>query len=98
MNVMSQVHQGQRFSESLKVSFQELSWTVKWRGRKFDFIFFISKSRRKYSHTNSKNFAMTLISQDDHLTGGAWAACTPAKHLQARFSQLMCKIIVFICF
>ena len=42
------------------------------------FIFFIpkrSKSDRKYSHTNSYNFAMTLISRDDHLTVGAWAAC-----------------------
>ena len=28
-----------------------------------------------YSHTNSYNFAMTLITQDDHLTAGAWAAC-----------------------
>ena len=37
--------------------------------------FFIPKSGRKYSHTNSYNFAMTLISQGDHLTAGAWAAC-----------------------
>ena len=26
-------------------------------------------------HTNSYNFAMTFILQDDHLTAGAWAAC-----------------------
>ena len=26
------------------------------------------------SNTNSYNFAMTVISQDDHLTAGAWAA------------------------
>ena len=37
--------------------------------------FFIPKSGRKYSNTNSNNFAMTLISQDDHLIAGAWAAC-----------------------
>ena len=33
------------------------------------------KSVCKYSHTNSYNFAMALILQDDHLTAGAWAAC-----------------------
>ena len=36
--------------------------------------FFIPKSGREYSNTNSYNFAMTLISKDDHLTAGAWAA------------------------
>ena len=35
--------------------------------------FFIPRSSRK--HTNSCNFAMTLISQDDQLIAGAWAAC-----------------------
>ena len=35
--------------------------------------FFIPKSGRKYSYTNTYNFAMTLISQDDHLAAGAWA-------------------------
>ncbi|XP_066020921.1 uncharacterized protein [Pocillopora verrucosa] len=29
---------------------------------------------RKYSHTNSYNFAMTVVAQEDHLTAGAWAA------------------------
>ena len=45
-------------------------------------IFFIpkrSKSDRKYSNKNSFNFAMTLISQDDHLTTGAWTACGLTK-------------------
>ena len=37
--------------------------------------FFIPKSGCKYSHTNSYNFAMTPISQDDHFTTRAWAAC-----------------------
>ena len=37
--------------------------------------FFIPKNGRKYSHTNSYNFKMTLISQDDHLPAGAWTAC-----------------------
>ena len=37
--------------------------------------FFIPSSDRKYSHTNSHNFAITVIAQDDHLTAGAWAAC-----------------------
>ena len=37
--------------------------------------FFIPYSGRKYSHTNSYNFAMTVILQDDHLTAEAWAAC-----------------------
>ena len=35
---------------------------------RFDYVFFIPRSGRKYSHTNSYNFATTLISQDDHLT------------------------------
>ena len=38
-------------------------------------VFFIPKSGLKYSHTNSYNHAMTLISQVDHLAAGAWAAC-----------------------
>ena len=36
---------------------------------------FCSKSSCKYPHTNSYNFTMTLILQDDHLTAGAWATC-----------------------
>ena len=36
---------------------------------------FIPKSGRKYSHTNYEIFVTTLISEDDHLTAGAWAAC-----------------------
>ena len=36
-------------------------------------IFIENESSGKYSHTNSYNFAMTLISQDDHLTAVAWA-------------------------
>ena len=38
--------------------------------------FFIPESGRKHSHTNSYNFAMTPMSQNDPLTAGAWAACT----------------------
>ena len=38
-------------------------------------VFLLGQSGRKYSHTNSYIFAMTLISQDDHLTAGAWPAC-----------------------
>ena len=37
--------------------------------------FFFPKSGRKYSHANSYNFSKALISQDDYLTAGAWAAC-----------------------
>ena len=40
----------------------------------FDWIFFFPKSGRKYSHTNSNDFALTLISLDDHVAAGAWAA------------------------
>ena len=36
----------------------------------FDRIFYSRRSVRKYSHTNSYNFARTLISQDDHLKLG----------------------------
>ena len=35
--------------------------------------FIVPQSDRKYSHTNSYSFAMTIISQGDHLTAGAWA-------------------------
>ena len=38
-------------------------------------IFLLIKKGHKYSHTNSYIFAMTLITQDDHLTAGVWAAC-----------------------
>ena len=38
-------------------------------------FFFIPESDRKYSNTNSHNFAMTLISQDGHFTAGAGAVC-----------------------
>ena len=38
-------------------------------------VLFIPKSGRKYFYTNSYNFVMTVISLDDHLTAGAWAAC-----------------------
>ena len=41
----------------------------------FDWFFFIPESDRKYSDTNSHNFAMTLISQDGHFTAGAGAVC-----------------------
>ena len=47
---------------------------VRYFYREFDCIF-IPKSSRKYFHTNFYNFAMTVISQDDHLTVGAWARC-----------------------
>ena len=38
-------------------------------------VFLLPKSDRKYSHTNSYIFTMTAITQEDHLTVGAWAAC-----------------------
>ena len=38
-------------------------------------VFLPPQTDRKYSHTNSYNFAMTAITQDDHHTAGAWAAC-----------------------
>ena len=47
--------------------------------------FFIPKSGRKYSYTNSYNFAMTLISQDDNPTAGAWAACGIIYHTSPHF-------------
>ena len=50
---------------------------VRYFYREFDcfFFFFIPESDRKYSNTNSHNFAITLISQDGHFTAGAWAVC-----------------------
>ena len=65
-------------------SFQHSKWSdnkrctveVKWGIFIENWLyFFIHKSVRKHSHTNSYNFAMTLISQDDHLTAGTWVAC-----------------------
>ena len=35
--------------------------------------FFTPRNGCKHSNTNSYNFTMTLISQDDHLTAGARA-------------------------
>ena len=49
---------------------------AKWRCVRIWLYFFIPKSGHIYSHTNSNNLAMTLISQDDHLTAGAWSVCT----------------------
>ena len=48
---------------------------------RFDYVFFIPRSGRKYSHTNSYDFATTLTSQDDHdhLTAGAWVTCAQTK-------------------
>ena len=43
--------------------------------RIWQYFFFLREVVRKYSHTNSYLFAMTLISQDDHLTAEAWAIC-----------------------
>ena len=37
----------------------------------FDCIIFFPEGGCIHSHTNSNNLAMTLISQDDHLTAGA---------------------------
>ena len=48
------------------------AWYFYWE---FDWIFFITERGRKYSHTNSHDFAMALILQDDDLTAGAWATC-----------------------
>ena len=42
--------------------------------------FFIPKSRRKYSHTNSKNSVMAVVAQDDRLIAGAWAACAQTRN------------------
>ena len=47
---------------------------ARWRCVRI-WLYFFFKSGRKYSHTNSYNSATTLISQDDHLTAGAWAVC-----------------------
>lgn len=44
------------------------------------FFFFIPKSSRKYSHTNSCIFAMTVVTQDDHLTAGAYVAWGYSTH------------------
>ena len=51
-------------------------------------VFLFLRAVVKYSHTNSYNFAMTLISQDDHLTAGAWAACVLTCHLHDVFQQV----------
>ena len=45
-------------------------------------VFFYSRSGRKYSHTNSYNFAMTPISQDGHLTARTLAPCELSLKLE----------------
>ena len=57
----------------------QITSDAQWKYSEVFFIenltyFFIPKGGRRYSHTNSFNFAMTPASQDDHLTAGAWAA------------------------
>ena len=49
--------------------------------------FLIHWSGRKYSHTNSYNFAMTVIAQDDHLTAGAWVACEWRRVIAAQIEE-----------
>ena len=47
-------------------------------------VYVILKSDHKYFHTNSCNFVMTLISQDDHLTARARAAYGRIKSIYER--------------
>lgn len=42
--------------------------------------FFIPKGSRKYSRTNSCIFAVTVVTQDDHLTAGAYIAWGYSTH------------------
>ena len=51
--------------------------------------FFTPRSGCKHSNTNSYNFAMTLISRNDHLTAGAWAAYGIVNNLSV---VLVCSI------
>ena len=54
-------------------------------------FFFIPEGARKYSQTNSYNFAMTFISQHDHLTAGARAACGLTNWMTSPLSKNMFK-------
>ena len=58
---------GQTTSDALR-KYREVFFMKIWLN------FFISKSGCKYSYTNYYIFAITLVTQDDHLTAGAWAA------------------------
>ena len=70
------------------------------------FSSFIPKSGRKYSHTSSYTFPMTLITQGDHLIAEAWAACdplcesfiTPLKNVQRNVRAVIGqnKFIIFL--
>ena len=41
---------------------------------------------------------MTLVSQDDHLTAGAWAACVLTCHLHDVFQQVKTEFSAFFKF
>ena len=45
------------------------------------------RSGRKYSHTNSYIFVMTLFSQDYQLTAGAWITCEPGSEINELFHR-----------
>ena len=47
-------------------------------------VYVILKSDHKYFHTNSCNFVMTLISQDDHLAARARAAYERSQNSQTK--------------
>ena len=59
---MRSFHQSKRSDNKRYFFFENLTY------------FFIPWSGRKYSHINSYNSSMTVITQDDHLPAGAWAA------------------------
>ena len=59
-------------------------------------VILLPQTDRKYSHTNSYNFAMTTITQDDHYTAGAWAACDlpsiqPARRRRKTDDSTLCS-------
>ena len=50
-------------------------------------------SGRKYSHINCYDFAMTLISHDNHLTAGAWAAYGVTK---SYLKRCLTRLLLYI--
>ena len=71
------------FQHSKRSDSKPYTWSRMWYFYwEFGWFLFIPKGGRKHSHTNSYNFAMTLLSQDDHHTAGAWAACVSNYGLQ----------------
>ena len=80
------------FRHSKRSDSKQCTVEVRWGNFYWEFYcIFIPKSGRKYSHTKSYDFTMTLISRDA-LTAGAWAACGLTDWITSLMQKYLQKI------